>query len=93
MGFSFLKIQTFTDFVGKYNLSWFATISLTAFSPLLDAFLPVITQLSLLAGVQIFSLIADAIRLKFLNQNAKTKISQKENKIEIDSDINQNSTE
>ena len=88
-----LKITEPTELFYKFNFSWFATISLTAFSPLLDAFLPVITQLSLLAGVQIFSLIADAIRLKFLNQNAKTKISQKENKIEIDSDINQNSTE
>lgn len=89
----FLKITEPTELFYKFNFSWFATISLTAFSPLLDAFLPVITQLSLLAGVQIFSLIADAIRLKWLNQNSKTKISQKENKIEIDSDINQNSTE
>ena len=89
----FLKVSEPADLLYKFNFSWFATISLTAFSPWVDAFLPVITQLSLLAGVQIFSLIADAIRLKFLNQNSKTKISQKENKIEIDSDINQNSTE
>lgn len=89
----FLKVTEPADLLYKFNFSWFATISLTAFSPLLDAFLPVITQLALLAGVQIFGLIADAIRQKWLNQTVKTKISQKENKIEIDSDINQNSTE
>lgn len=83
---SFLKITTPTELIGKFNISWFATISLTAINPVLEVFLPVFTQLCLLAGVQIISILIDAARLKWLSEKRKTTISQIRDEIKTNSE-------
>lgn len=83
MNLSFLKIETLTDLVGKYNLSWFTTISLTVFTPEIDVFLPFISQIALLFFAQLIAFFVDFAHLKWLNERRKTTIEQIKNDIEV----------
>lgn len=84
MNLNFLKIETLTDLIGKYNLSWFTTLSLTVFSPEIDVFFPIISQIALLFFAQLIAFFVDFARLKWLSERRKTVVNQVKNEIKTE---------
>lgn len=83
MDLNILKIHSPIELIGKFNLSWGSTMAMTALTPVMDAFLPVITQLTLLILSQVFIFFVDWARLKYLADRRKSTIEQVKNEISV----------
>ncbi|UBB90229.1 hypothetical protein J4771_02410 [Candidatus Kaistella beijingensis] len=86
MNYDFIKINNITDLIGKFNLSWFSTITLTFATPLIEQFLPIITQIVLFFSIQLIAFFVDFARLKWLSEKRNSTIKQVKEEIQIESE-------
>lgn len=76
-----MLLNKITDSFETFKISWGSAGLLTLSAPKLDVFFPIITQICLIAGVQMVSIIVDLVR---------KKMKLKEKEINLDELIKKN---
>ena len=93
MNLDFLKINSVTDGLEKFNLSWLTAGGLTVVGSTIELYIPILLQFAFIFVTQFLAFGVDFLRLKYLNQKTKTTVSGTEKKIKINTEFEEEKKE
>lgn len=84
-------VNNISDVFEKFKISWLTSFGLTIATPKLELYLPIVLQVLFIVFTQLFSILVDRLRLKYLSQKTITKVIIQENKVDLETtEINEN---